>query len=337
MATTTAAATTDTVNAPIEELPGVGDATRKKLNDIGIYTLLDLVVRSPYEVASRTGVDQDKVVPMMNRARVLLTEGGRLEKDYVSAAELMERRKAIGRIDTGSSALNDLLGGGVETQAMTEFFGEFSSGKTNICHTLSVMVQQPKDRGGLNGQALYIDTEGTFRPERVYQIAESRGFDPQGALEGITVARAYNSSHLELIADDVGRIAREKGVKLVVLDSAVAHYRAEFLGRGMLAPRQQNLNLMLHTLLKAADANNFAVVITNQVLVSPDVFYGGNPIHATGGNVVAHTSTYRIYLRKTAKHRIARMIDSPCQVEREVPFTLSEMGVVDVPEEAAKK
>ena len=78
MATTTAAATTDTVNAPIEELPGVGDATRKKLNDIGIYTLLDLVVRSPYEVASRTGVDQDKVVPMMNRARVLLTEGGML-------------------------------------------------------------------------------------------------------------------------------------------------------------------------------------------------------------------------------------------------------------------
>jgi DNA repair protein RadA len=336
MATTTTT-TTDTVNAPIEELPGIGDTTKKKLNEIGIYTLLDLVVRSPYEVASRTGLDDDKVVAAMNKARVILMEGGKLEKDYISAAELREKRKAIGRIDTGSSALNDLLGGGVETQAMTEFFGEFSSGKTNICHTLAVMVQQPKDRGGLNGQALYIDTEGTFRPERAHQIAESRGFDAKGALEGITVARAYNSSHQELIAGDVGRIVREKGIKLVVLDSAVAHYRAEFLGRGTLAERQQKLNLMLHTLLKAADANNFAVVITNQVLASPDVFYGANPIHATGGHVVAHTSTYRIYLRKAQKHRIARMVDSPCQVEREVPFALTEMGVVDVPEEAAKK
>lgn len=324
------------VDAPIDALPGVGEATKKKLNDIGIYTLLDLIVRTPYEVASKADLEHEKVAVAMNKARVRLVEAGKLDKDYISAAELMERRRVIERIDTGSSALNDLLGGGIETQAMTEFYGEFSSGKTNICHTLAVIVQQPKDRGGLNAQALYIDTEGTFRPERISQIAESRGFDVEGALKGITVARAYNSAHQELIVGDVGRIVREKGAKLVVLDSAVAHYRAEFLGRGTLADRQQRLNLMLHILLRTADVNNFALVITNQVVASPDTFYG-NPIHAAGGHVLGHTSTYRIYLRKATKNRIARMVDSPYQEERDAPFALSEMGVVDVPGEAGKK
>jgi DNA repair protein RadA len=333
MATTTE---NSAVDAPIDELPGVGEATKKKLNDIGIHTLLDLVVRTPYEVASSADLEHEKVAAAMNKARVRLTEAGRLDKDYISAAELMERRKAIGRIDTGSSALNDLLGGGIETQAMTEFFGEFASGKTNVCHTLDVMVQQPKDRGGLNAQTLYIDTEGTFRPERIKQIAESRGFDVEAALNGITVARAYNSAHQELIVGDVGRIVREKGVGLVVLDSAVAHYRAEFLGRGTLADRQQRLNLMLHILLRTAVVNNFALVITNQVLASPDTFYG-NPIHAAGGHIVGHMSTYRIYVRKASKHRLARMVDSPYQEESDVPFALSEMGVIDAPGEAGKK
>ena len=207
---------------------------------------------------------------------------------------------------------------------------------SQICHTLCVMVQTPHGQGGLEGGAVYIDTEGTFRPERIAEIAEARGLDSEKILSGITVARAYNSAHQELIVKDLGRVLEEKKVKLVILDSAVAHYRAEFLGRATLAERQQRLNKFMHQLLRTAEIYNVAVVVTNQVQAAPDSFFG-DPTRPTGGHVVAHTSTYRIYLRKAAKNRIARMVDSPYHPERDVVFMLDEKGVDDPAEETIRK
>lgn len=207
---------------------------------------------------------------------------------------------------------------------------------TQICHTLCVTVQTPREQGGLNGGAVYIDTEGTFRPERISEIAEARGLKPDDILSRIMVARAYNSAHQELIVRDLGKIIEPNHIKLVILDSAVAHYRAEFVGRGTLAERQQRLNRFMHLLLRVAEVYNVAVVVTNQVQAAPDSFFG-DPTRPTGGHVVAHTSTYRVYLRKGGKSRIARMVDSPYHAERDAVFILNEKGIDDPPEETTRK
>jgi DNA repair protein RadA len=316
----------------VEELEGIGPVMKTKLNTAGIVTVLDLASKSPNEIADVVGSDLQRATEISEKAREKLVELNYLGENFVSATEIYKRRKAIERISTGSRSLDDLLTGGIESQAVTEFYGEFGCGKTQICHTLCVKVQQPKELGGLHGKVVYIDTENTFRPERIVGIAEARDCDPDAILDGIIVAKAYNSSHQELIMSELGKQVRENGVRLVIVDSAVAHYRAEFLGRGTLSERQQRLNKFMHSLVRAAEIFNVAVVATNQVQASPDAFFG-DPTRATGGHVVAHTSTYRIYIRKAGKNRVARMVDSPYHAEREVLFVLDEKGVDDPPEE----
>jgi DNA repair protein RadA len=327
-------------NAPlfleVEELEGIGPVMKTKLNTAGIVTVADLASKSPSEVADAMGSDIQRATEICEKARQKLVEINYLGENFVSATEIYKRRKAIDRISTGSRNLDDLFSGGIETQAVTEFYGEFGSGKTQICHTLCIMVQQSLELGGLHGKVVYIDTENTFRPERIVGIAEARGSDPQAILDGIIVAKAYNSSHQELIMSELGKQVRENGVKLVIVDSAVAHYRAEFLGRGTLSERQQRLNKFMHALVRAAEIYNIAVVATNQVQSAPDTFFG-DPTRATGGHVVAHTSTYRVYIRKTGKNRVARMVDSPYHAEREVVFILDEKGVDDPPEEGSSR
>jgi DNA repair protein RadA len=329
----------DAKSAPeieVDELEGIGTAIKAKLNAAGIITVLDLAVKSPSEVADATSWDITRATELCNKARLKLVDLKYFEDDFVSASEIYRRRKAIDRITTGSKNLDDLLAGGIETQAVTEFYGEFGSGKTQICHTLCVTTQAPKDQGGLGARVVYVDTENTFRPERIAEIARARGFDPEAVLEGIIVAKAFNSSHQELIIGELGEQVRNWGIKLVIVDSAVAHYRAEFLGRGTLSERQQRLNRFMHSLVRTAEVYNLAVVVTNQVQSSPDTFFG-DPTKATGGHVVAHTSTYRIYVRKSGKNRVARMVDSPYHAEREIVFVLNEKGIDDPPEDVVRK
>ncbi len=193
------------------------------------------------------------------------------------------------------------------------------------------MVQQDTLVGGLDAKALYIDTENTFRPERIVSISDTRGIDPRKSLENIIVAKAYNSAHQELIIQEAGSVIEDNHVKLILVDSAVAHYRAEFLGRATLSERQQRLNKFMHILVRIAETYDLAVLVTNQIQASPDAYFG-DAARPTGGNVVAHTSTYRIYLKRSGKNRIARMVDSPYHAEREIVFTLSERGISDVTE-----
>lgn len=320
----------------IDTLEGVGPVTKQKLLESGIHTLLDIAVRGSSEIAEAAGWDLNRAEELSSKARTKLVEIGRLERDFQSATELYKRRLSIARISTGCKNLDDLLAGGIETQGITEFYGEFGAGKTQICHTLCVQVQLPPTAGGLNAGTIYVDTEGTFRPERIVSIAEARGLNPEETLEHITVAKAYNSAHQELIVSEAGKIIDEENIKLLIVDSAVAHFRAEFLGRAVLSERQQRLNRFIHLLLRTAEAHNVAVVATNQVHAVPDVYFG-DPARPTGGHVVAHTSTYRIYLRKAGKNRIARMVDSPYHPEREVVFVLNDKGVDDPSEDVSKK
>jgi len=320
----------------LDALPGVGPVTTKKLSDAGIHNIMDLIVRGPVELSEITGMDKDTAANIVEKARQCLVEGGMISKDFVSATEIYKRRQEIGKITTGTECLDLLLDGGLETQALTEVYGEFGSGKTQFCHTMCVTVQKPKEEGGLDGTVLYIDTENTFRPERIVSIAKLYGMDPEKALDKIIVARAYNSAHQQLILEEASQLIRENNVKLLVVDSAVGLFRSEYLGRGTLSVRQQRLNKFVHLLVRIAETYNCAALATNQVMASPDVFFG-DPTRPIGGNVVAHTSTYRIYFKKSGKKRIARMVDSPHHPEQEVIFALGEAGVIDPDSDTKKK
>jgi DNA repair protein RadA len=320
----------------LDSLDGVGPVTTKKLTDAGIHNIMDLIVRGPVDVSEVTGMDRETAEKIVTKARQVLMEQGLITKDFVTATEIYKRRQDIGKISTGTQCLDELLDGGIETQALTEVYGEFGSGKTQLCLTMCVMVQKSKEEGGLGGGVLYIDTENTFRPERIVSIAQAKGMDPEKVLDNIIVARAYNSAHQTLILEEAGPVIEQHNIKLIIADSAVGLFRSEYLGRGTLSDRQQRINRFMHLLVRTAETYNCAAIATNQVMASPDVFFG-DPTRPIGGNVVAHTSTYRIYFKKSGKKRIARMVDSPHHPEEEVIFTVTEAGIADPEDETKKK
>ena len=316
-------------NFDLADLEGVGPVTKKKLEESGIHNLMDLVVRGPVELGEISSMTPETCEKIVTTARKQLAESGAITKDFASASEIYKRRQNIGKITTSTEALDKLLGGGIETQAITEVFGEFGSGKTQFCHTMCVMTQRPKEEGGLDGGVLYIDTEGTFRPERVVTIAQAHNMDPAKVLDRIIVARAYNSAHQVLILEEAGKTIKEENIKLIISDSTTGLFRAEYLGRGTLANRQQKLGRYIRLLARIAEAYNCAVIATNQVSSSPDSFFG-DPTRPVGGNVVGHASTYRIYIRKGGKNkRVAKIIDSPHHPASEEVFELGEKGVQD--------
>ncbi len=312
----------------LDTLDDIGPATKIHLIDAGIDSLKDLIIRGPLDVAEVTGMTMEKSIDLCNKARVKLEEVEIIERTFIPATELYNKRKNIERISTGSKCFDELLGGGFEVNAITEIYGEFGSGKTQICHTSAVMVQQKITDGGLEGGVIYVDTENTFRPERIVSISKARNIDHVSVLENIVVAKAFNSAHQELIIHEIGKIIENNNIKLLVLDSAISHYRAEYLGRAMLSERQQKINRLMHILIRISETYKIAVILTNQIQSVPDTLFG-DPFRPTGGNIIAHSSTYRIYLKKAGKNRIARIVDSPYHPEIEALFSLGEEGVTD--------
>ncbi|MEE8565193.1 MAG: DNA repair and recombination protein RadA [Candidatus Thermoplasmatota archaeon] len=311
-------------NDQIDKLPGVGPATAEKLKDAGYTDILSIAVASPKELSDAAEVGESSGAKIIQGARKQADVG-----KFETGITLLEKRAKIGRITSGSKSFDELLGGGFETQSIIELFGEFGSAKTQIAHQLCVAVQLPTDLGGLNKQAFFIDTENTFRPERIQQMAEALDLDPDNVLQNIHVARAYNSSHQMLLVEKVKELSKEIPGGLLVVDSLTAHFRAEYIGRGALADRQQKLNKHMHDLLRWSDLNNGVVCVTNQVSSKPDAFFG-DPTRPIGGHIVGHTATFRLYLRKSkGPKRIARLIDSPHLPEGEAVFTVSEKGITD--------
>jgi DNA repair protein RadA len=308
----------------VKNLPGVGEATLNKLIKAGFNSLESIAYTPPQIIKDESGLG-DKTTEKLIKASM-----EQLNIGFKSADTIWEHRKNIARITTGSQELDDLLGGGIETGSVIEFFGEFRTGKTQIMHQLCVNVQLPKEKGGLEGRALYIDTEGTFRPERIIQMAEGLDMDYQSVLKNIIFGRAYNSDHQILLIKEATNIIKEKNIKLIVIDSLIGHFRSEYIGRGTLATRQQTINAHLHDLLRLCDIYvDLAIVVTNQVQSKPDVFYG-NPLQAAGGNVVAHGSTIRLYLRKgKGDQRVAKVVDAPHLPEGEAVFSITENGISD--------
>lgn len=306
----------------LADLPGVGPATVEKLQTVGFNDLMSVAVATPGELIEVTGMNQSAAKKVIAAARAALDMG------FESGMDLLAKRELVVKTSTGSVEFDKIMGGGFESGAITECFGEFGSGKTQIGHILAVnAIKHDPD-----AMVVYIDTESTFRPERIIQLAKGVGLDPEKVLNNIKVARAYNSDHQMLLAEKVDDLLKKQGlnIKLVIIDSLTAHFRAEFIGRGSLAERQQKLNRHMRDLSKIATLNNICVYVTNQVMSKPDQFFG-DPTVAIGGHIVAHASTFRIYLRKGKKgSRVAKLIDAPNLADAECGFYVETEGLKDL-------
>lgn len=308
----------------LEDLPGIGEATADRLRKAGYTEIQQIAVANPHELAEAGDYGVEAAKKSIEAAKEAIHTG------FETADIIFERRKEVKRIPTGSKAFDELLGGGVETQAITECFGKFSSGKSQVGFQLAVNAQEALANGSEKPvKVLFIDTESTFRPERIVQIAESKGLDPQQVMKNILVAKAENSDHQMILLEKAEDTIKNENVKLIIVDSLTSHFRADYLGRGALGERQQKLNKHIHMLQKYADKYNISIYVTNQVMDNPAILFG-DPTTPIGGHVLAHAATYRVYLRKSKESkRIARLIDSPNLPEGEAVFKVGSEGIGD--------
>ncbi|MEM4703147.1 MAG: DNA repair and recombination protein RadA [Candidatus Pacearchaeota archaeon] len=308
----------------LTDLPGIGQTTAAKLEEAGYSDLMAIAVMNPADLSSIADISEAVARKAISAARKML------RLDFEDATEYLKKRQEVLKITTNSKNLDMLLGGGIETRAITEVYGAFGSGKSQIAHQIAVTAQLPIEKGGANGKVVWIDTESTFRPERIKQICAALGLDFMKTLKNILVSRAFNSDHQILLTEKIPELIKKgEPIKLIIIDSLTAHFRAEFTGRGQLADRQQRINKHLHSLMRIAEAHNIAVYVTNQVMADPAMMFG-DPTRAIGGHIVGHASTYRIYLRKGKKDaRVARMVDAPNLPESECVFFITEKGISD--------
>ena len=308
----------------VKNLTGVGEKTAEKMKEAGYTNFMAIAAASAGELVGSVGVGEDTANKIIASAREALSMG------FETATAVLKKRESIGKITTGSKTFDALLGGGIETQSITETHGAFGSSKSQIAHQLAVNVQLPVDKGGLGGKAIFIDTETTFRAERIMEMAKGIGIDPKKALGNILVASAFNSDHQMLLAEKAEEFIKKNNVKIIIVDSLTSAFRSDYTGRGTLANRQQKLNRHLHTLQRLGVVYNIAIYVTNQVMSRPDVLFG-DPTVPIGGHILGHTATFRIYLRKSkAEKRIAKLIDSPCLPDGETVFKVVADGIRDV-------
>jgi DNA repair protein RadA len=325
----------------LESLQDVDQHLIDKLEGVGIQSISDLATTTAFELLEdyysnydegARGIDAETISQLILKAKQRLIEDGLLQKEFSTAERMLELRKKLVRFTTGSQSFDSFLGGGVETQALTEIAGEFGSGKSQLCYTLCVTANMSNKDNGI----IFVDTENAFRAERVHQIAESRGLDAEEIMKRIFVCRIYYSAHLEAVVRSLAKSIEQYKARLVIIDSIISLHRAEFPGRETLSERQQRLNAILHKLIRLAEIYNVAVVFTNQVQAQPDNFFGSSggsgfdSMRAAGGNIMAHASTYRIFLRKAGPNRIATMLDSPYHAYSQVKFTIGEEGIQDL-------
>lgn len=312
---------------PVSEVTGIGPVAAKKLRECGIENVPALAVAVAEDLAEVTKATKETATTWILGAQQLLREHDYLGKTLMDGTEAMERRKRVQFLKTGSAAFDALLKGGIETSAVTEFYSEFGAGKTQVCKSLAINAQLPVEKGGLGGKVLYVDTEGTYRPERLAEMSQARGLDPAEVQRNMVISRLHSASALELLVKDLGKYISKFKIKLLIIDSITNLHRKEYLGRGTLADRQARLNSVMGYLVRQAEIFNIAIIITNQVQSSP----GGSPYmdstKPVGGNVVAHSSTYRLYLIKAGKNRIAKMIDSPYHPYSDIRFSITKAGI----------
>ena len=313
---------------PVDNLQshGINAADITKLRQVGLCTVMSVLMCPKKDLVNIKGITDQKAERIYEAAQKIENAG------FCTGLQVVEKRKRIKKLSTGSTALDTLLGGGLESQSITEAFGEFRTGKTQLANTLSVIAQLPIEKGGGSGKVIFIDTEGTFRPERIWKIAERFELNPDEVLNNIIYARAHNVDLLNNLLLQAAALMLDEPFSLLIVDSIMAPFRVEYSGRGELAERQQVLNKVLNRLQKLSEQFNIAVYITNQVTADPGCALAyGDTKKPVGGNIIAHASTTRLYMKKgKGDQRICRMYDSPSLPEAEAMFQLAEGGIINV-------
>ena len=303
-------------NIELEDLPGVGPATAEKLKEAGFNSVVAIAVASPAEVVGFAEIGESTAQKIINAARQHIDIGG-----FEVSNRILQQRSLIDKISFGTTGMDDLMGGGIETKSITELYGKNNSDMTELWCQIAVNVQLPTDEGGLSGSVIIIDTKNNFRPENIIQVVNELCINTQiehnaeDFLKNIRVGNTNNSNHQILLVDTATELANklkdtDKPVRLLVVDSLTAHFMNEYIGRGMLADRQQKLNKHMNELTKFANQFNAAVVVVNQV--SPN-----DTNKSLGGSIVSHYSIFRLYLRKYKGAKIVRLVDSPNLAEGE--------------------
>ena len=300
----------------------------RKLKLAGIHSIENLATRSPADIAKLLDIDIDEAVSICNKAAIELEERGIIPRSSLVGRNDRSSHNRL-YIKTGSQELDELFGGnGIETKAITQFYGRSATGKTQLCHTLCVTIQQLQT----NYKTIYLDTEGTFRRERIAEIAKARGLDPSKALQNVRCIQPLNSARLEsILQQDLSlQLNQENDIKLLVIDSIINPYRAEYSGRGMLSQRQSRLSKIMHLLQNIARVYDLAVVITNQVYTSVDGYSYclADADRPMGGNVMTHTSTFIIRLKGNSSYLLAEMKGSPCYPEAVKCFGINEKEIL---------
>ncbi|KAL9059713.1 MAG: hypothetical protein Q9162_001014 [Coniocarpon cinnabarinum] len=285
---------------------GAADITKLKAN--GFYTVASVHSATRRQLSKIKGFSEAKVEKVKEAITKQLTP--EIANGFMSAQQLGQQRKRVCKISTGSKQFDAILGGGFQTSSISEL---------------------PREQGGGAGKAAYVDTEGTFRPERIQQIAERFEMDPDTTLENISYARAVNSEHQADLLNTLSASFTNNAYRLLIVDSIISNFRVDYAGRGELAERQQKLAQFLRRLENIASEFNVAVVITNQVQSDPgaSALFASGP-KPVGGHVLAHASATRVALRKgRGDERVAKVNDSPDMPEREATYVIGSGGIGD--------
>lgn len=355
----------------LEDVPGIGPTALKLLKDANYTSTLSLIIKHPTFLKEVTGMDQDQAGEAFLYMKKKLETAGYIGKQEMTGTESLQERKKIQRVTTGCNAIDRLLNGGVECKSVTEFYGENGSGKTQLAHTLAVQVQRPFKDGGLFQEGekppivLYMDTENTWRPERIISIlagkklivdfpiairdklTDQKQLTPEEKLtfntikkqmekqaekylDKIIIQKASNVYQLLILINNAAEVIRHLNIKLILVDSGTAPFRGEFLERGMMGRRSKLMNEMVHDLKLIAEFNNLPIVFVNQIYHSPTESYGKEEERAFGGNIVGHAIPYRLKMEKFTKTHKITIMKSPYQANDEARFKLTRAGLSDV-------
>ena len=312
------------IDLTVDQLDGVGAVTKKKLESFGIKSIVDICVRGAKEVQEITGVDKGKANSWVFNSQKILEENNFIRKSDMSVTELMAYQDNQERIATKCTEVDELFSGGLTPESVYEVYGEFGCGKTQFCLSLTAEVIAKGEK------VIWIDCEDTFRPRRLGEILVARELCTQeevmDKLDNIKYFYTPNSEQLMGTVDSLSDVMMELKPKLVILDGSIGQFREEYLGRGTLAERQNQLARLMTHLKNISFYFRCVVIFTNQVQSDPSVMFG-DPVKPIGGNIVAHASTYRIYFKKSGKKRIARMVDSPEHEQKDASYILTVKGI----------
>lgn len=281
----------------------------ERLRKAGLWLAFDLALANPSFVATVLSIN-------LAEARKLVEEAAK--RVGVERRGVEDLRGGEERVTTCSQNLDRLLGGGVEAGWVTEFYGAFASGKTQLCHQLCVNSQLPASKGGLGARAAYVDVDGSFRPERAREMAEALGLDPLEALKGILVFKPSTVEEQVAVVDELRHMTRK--VRLVAVDTVVRLFRVEY-GEDVMA-RQWKLITHLRQLHDLAGLG-VAVVLANQVVTN----LRGEELPA--GGVALDAGLTKVKLSRLDGRWRAELEGGPDQPEGEVFFKVVREGVRD--------